>query len=1376
MAKRFWQFTLLALICLTVPAVVTAQVLTVGKLVGTVSDQTGAVVAGADITVKDESTGAVLETKSGADGGFVFANLKGGSYTVTVKLQGFQTGEFRNVKITVGGTYDLQAKMEVGQIESTVVVEAGAEVLETSSTSIGMVVTGRMITQLPQTSRDTNDLALLVPGASTAGRPRNTAINGLPKGAINITLDGINAQDNNNKSSDGFFTLIRPKIDAIEEFSISTAGQGAEQAAEGAVQIRLETKRGTNEYHGGVWWQHRNDWLNANYFYSNQSGTLRQRQRLNQYGYKVGGPIWKDRIFFFSAMDTYRNPGSRFRERTMLTPEAIGGAYRYTTLAAFTTTAAAPLQAWMNCGPTMGPGFVGTVAVGTSCATTLLGATGLIQVAGAGAIANNALDPFVSTVLAELLLTATAPGVTPRSGSPFQDIYAFNNRADQTRRFPDNRFDWNITKNLQWSGVYHYHFFTSTPDTLNSRDPVYLTGRFLNNIGSQISNRNQWSTSLRWNVAANMSNNFTFGLVVPPVSFFPDVDNTIYPISMNNLGSIRITPAIGAGLISNPWFAFGAFPRSTKLEQFNDNFGWTRGKHSMSFGMSWTQVRAINVTDNFQAHGATLGLSSVDPAAALFTAARLPGSDATLRAQAGALYAMLTGRVSAYGGAIAVDAATRQYVPGSKLVTRNNQREWGIYGTDSWRLRPNLTFNYGLRWEVQNSPFDPDNTSYRPVGGFEAGVFGVTGSLSNLFNPSSSLGVLPGIPAYELNGAGGWYNTEYNNFAPSIGLAYSPSFDNKWWTTVFGGPGKTVFRGGYSISFTREGTANFSSIAFANPGQTGSISASVIAPPGGVCPAAPFVTAGQFPAGCLTLDRLINAGDLQSLLISPAAFVDTGGSFQIRPFAGQSVNMFSPDLAVPLVQSWSFGVQREITPNLVVEVRYVGNHGTGLWRQDNINEVNIFENGFLTEFNNARSNLAICRATAGCIVRFSNQGLPGQVAVPIFTAAFTGVTTGVQTNANFASATFITPLDNGGAGSAAGALAGSSTFMCNLAGSAAWQGTLATNPCPAAAPLLGAFPINFFVANPHATSGAFRMYNGSHSTYNGLQIEVRQRVHKGLQFNGNYSFAKGLSNAFADSGVNFAGFSSLRNPGRDKGPSAFDLRHTFKMAAIWDLPFGPGRRWSTGQGWLNRIIEGWQASTIMRWQSGIPFQLNGGLAGGATFNTADPGVQLIGITRDQLQRQLNIRTTTITLGNGTQLPAVFYFPASLVNVTVGTSSYTSTANTTFLRACSTPGQFCQRLFLNGPGFFTTALNIVKETRITERVKFEFRAEFLNAFNNINFYYPAASLNGGATSHSLRGAGSGSGSQFAQVTQAYQDISTTDDNGGRIIQLVLRINF
>jgi len=1356
MAKRLTRFLLAALCVLVGSSVVMGQVSNVGKLEGTVLDATGAAVVGADVTIRDDATGAVITTKSGEDGTFVVANLVPGIYTVTVKMQNFKTAEYRNVKIVVGGTYTLAVTLELGAVESTVVVEAGAEVLQTSSATIATTVMGKAITQLPFVSRDALDLAMILPGAATPGRPRTTTIQGLPKGAINITYDGINAQDNINKSSDGFFTTIRPRIDSVEEFTLSTSTQGGEQAAEGAVQMRMETKRGGSEYHGGTWYYLRNDWLNSNYWFNNVTTpvTPRQKQRLSQFGYKIGGPILKDKLFFFHAYDWYKKPESQVRTRTILTAESNLGRFRYapTSLPTAAQLAAAP---WVTCQA------VGSrLGAGPECVADLL------AMAAASTVDCDAVTPgtqpcpsvrdtLVASIWDAVRSAVSAPGVALAAfPNLFQDNITFNNVGVQDRRFPDWRFDWTATKNHQIRFIYHYAFFKGTPDFLNNRDMTFPVAPFNANQASQNSSRNSFVTGWRWSLSSTMSNDLVFGIVSAPVFFFNDMTSAIYPDANTNRGPIKVRPTFS--FISQPFLPFGAFPRNTALGQLNDNFSVTKGKHTLGFGFSATAIYGgIRSTDS-AVGGVTVGLNTTnDPARLMFSTTTLPNITATDLGNAQELYGEVTGRVTSFNAFVYLDEKARQFVTGSPFVERYRQNEFGFYGSDSWRMFPTFVLTASLRWEYQGSPYSTNNTYFSLVNG-RADVFGVSGN-GNLFRPGTLTGSLP---RYRLHGTGKWYESDLNNFAPHLGFAWTPNFDNKIWNFFFGGPGKTVFRSGYSITFTREGTGNWLSIVESNPGYFGDQFSNPVGPtdPRLSDP----IGNGVYVAGSLRLQNL----NFPAVAQVPEQFTE---EFDIDFSASHAVNAFNPTMNIPMVQSWSFSIQRELTPNMALEFRYEGNHGTGLWRQFNINEINIFENGFLNEFNAGKNNLAICRANATACLNaqlaagvtvasqrtansFANWGLPGQVPLPIFVGAFTGSTTtgppaaagnpgscntapiNPNCNANFRSATNVTTrLDNNLAGAFATALGTDITswLLLQQAG----------------------FPSNFWRVNPDATGGAFLFTNDTHTTYNALVIELRRRMAKGIQLNANYVWSKNLSNYFTNSGANFRGFTTLRNLGNDKGPTPFDVRHAFKLNLIWEMPFGPGRRFSSSTGWVNRIIEGWEVSTITRWNGGFPFLLTSGLGG--TFNNNDPGVRLIGITASQIQDMLEIRKAPDR--------RVFFFPASLLDASQ------ARGNETFIASCRRAGELCQRLTLYGPGFFKADINVVKRTKVTERVNVEFRAEFLNAFNNANFLYPGseATIGGGASVQSTT---------MGRVFNAYRDVSTTDDPGGRIIQLVFRVNF
>src|ERR1041385_796581 len=313
------------------------QATSTGSLAGTVTDPKGAVIAGATVTLANDETKQEFTAVTSGEGTFTIPSLFAGKYTATISQQGFKTAKVTEIKIDVGKPSSIQVALEVGAATETVTIVGGGELLQTQTATVGTTLTGRQITDIPTVSRNALDLVLALPGTGTPGRPRTSSVNGLPKGAINITLDGVNVQDNTLKSSDGFFTFIQPRTDAIQEVTVSTSTPGAESSAEGSVQVKFVTQAGGNEYHGGGYWYHRNPALNANYWFNNRDlapdpvthKAPQQRIILNQFGVKAGGPIsvpklfnGKDKLFFFANYEEYRLPETSVqRVRTIYTQE-----------------------------------------------------------------------------------------------------------------------------------------------------------------------------------------------------------------------------------------------------------------------------------------------------------------------------------------------------------------------------------------------------------------------------------------------------------------------------------------------------------------------------------------------------------------------------------------------------------------------------------------------------------------------------------------------------------------------------------------------------------------------------------------------------------------------------------------------------------------------------------------------------------------------------------------------------------------------------------------------------------------------------------------------------------------------------------------------
>src|SRR3989442_9193283 len=325
------------------------QVTSTGSLSGTVTDPQGAVVPGATVVVKNVATGKEFAAETNGEGAFHVPGLETGEYTATITKQGFKQAVVTAIKVNVSTPSSIAVNLEVGSANEVVTVVGGGELLQTQTATVGTTITGRQITELPYASRNALDLLLFLPGTATAGRPRQSTVNGLPKAMINITLDGLNIQDNVLKGSDGFFTLVQPKTDAVQEVSVSTSTPGAESNAEGAIQIKFTTRSGGSEFHGSVYETHRDKSLNGNFFWNNQllapkahfgkpstpnDKAPRTNSLLNQPGGRVGGPIkipWifnsTRKGFFFVNYYEYRLPEAQLRTRTVLSATAAAGIY-----------------------------------------------------------------------------------------------------------------------------------------------------------------------------------------------------------------------------------------------------------------------------------------------------------------------------------------------------------------------------------------------------------------------------------------------------------------------------------------------------------------------------------------------------------------------------------------------------------------------------------------------------------------------------------------------------------------------------------------------------------------------------------------------------------------------------------------------------------------------------------------------------------------------------------------------------------------------------------------------------------------------------------------------------------------------------------------
>lgn len=1264
-------------------------------LTGVVVDPSGAVIPGVDVTVKNNATGAEFKAMTADNGTFSVPALNPGTYTVTVSLTGFKQAVVQNVKMDTGVPATVRLTLEVGGVSETVVVQGGGEIVQSQSANIAKTLNVNQISSLPLVSRNPLNFIVLLPGVNTAGQNRNSNINGLPSSAIDITQDGINIQDNFNKTGDGFFTRVPPSLDSVQEVTVSTATPEAQGGGMGAVQIKFVTRQGSNEFHGSLYEYHRNPVLNSNYWFNNRDQppdprtgkAPRARVLFNQYGFRVGGPIvipglfnGRNKAFFFVNYEEFRQPSQVNRQRTILNPDTQKGIFQYTVSGQVRQ--------------------VDLLALASRNGQT------------------STIDPVIGKLLGDIRsATSTTGGITQLTDPNLQRFSYSPSGKTQNKR-PTVRFDVNLTDRHRLETVWTYLDGRGGPDFLNNVEPAFPG---FPNQGQQPADRYSGSVALRSTLSPRIVNEARTGLSGGPSRFNPLASAADYSASVANTAGFALNMNGAAG-ITNAHVVTAPSRRNPLLRDISDTLTWTRGAHSLSFGGKYTWV---TLTYNAQTLVPTInfGVNTQDPANTMFTTANFQGAAAADLTRAANIYAVLTGRVIAINANARLDEKTGQYKYLGNAFERSRQKELGIFVQDSWRMRPGLTLNYGLRWEVQG-PFHPLNSSYTTASLED--LWGVSGP-GNLFKPGTMTGRVTQFVQFK-EGTGG-YNTDYGNFAPSFGFAWSPNFKSGWLRRLAGEGGQTVIRGGYSIAYNRQGIGDFRGTFSSNPGV--------------VITTNRDLTIGNLAGG--------SQGSLPVLLretnrLGPPSF-DTTPKYPLTGAITNSVNIYDPNIKVPYSQSWSFGIQRELAKDMALEVRYVGTRNLRGWTTYNLNdnENNILENGLLDEFKLAQANLK-ANIAAGKGNTYAYTGVSGTSPLPITLAYFSGIAKAQSgdptkyTSSSFTNSTFVNTL-----------ALNNPNVCCSTTTS--YSGLLDVNATFRANALAAGLPANFMLTNPDLRGGANFTGNGGYTRYDGLQVELRRRMSKGLLLEGNYVFAKGFSSqriSFRAPRINTLGTGNSST-----------LKHAFKVNWIYELPIGHGHTLFGGAGGvLNRIIGGWEIDGAGRVQSG------------ATLDFGN--VNLVGMTREEFRDAFGLYFDDAN-------KVIYHLPKDIVDNTIKAFSVSATSATGYGASGAPTGRYIApangpkciqvagnecattNLFVTGPMFTRFDLSIVKRLKITERVDFELRAEFLNAFNNTNFF---ANLNmTNFTSNT-----------FGQVTSAYTDSSNTQDPGGRLGQIVVRINF
>jgi hypothetical protein len=1225
--KRMTKATpllIMSLFVLLFPITGSAQ--STSSVTGVVTDTTGAVVAGASVTLTDTKTSKELTTTTDDQGAYRFTQVQPGQgYKLTFSSPGFQTYVLNDVALGVGTTETHNAVMPVGAVSGSVeVTSAGEATLNTTDASIGNVIEERRLKELPiQVRNSPAALIGLQPGVignnvGTATANRVGSVTGSRADQGNITVDGIDANDQ--ATGQAFATTGNAPIDSIQEFRTVTTNPNAAEGRSSGGQVELVTKSGTNDFHGNLREYNRTAATTANTFFNNRSGIARPQLTRNQFGGSIGGPIRKDKLFFFFDYEGRR--------------DAQGVSY----------LRIVPLQQFRN-------GSLGYINNTAGCATSsrLNTTPNCISFLTPAQIA--ALDPrgigadqaFLSFLNGRYPLPndLTAGDGINTGGFRFN---APSLRADNTYT---TRIDWNATSKQKVFGRLSVVRALQT-DTVNT-----VAAQFQGDPESgQISTKDRsWVIGHTWILTSNVVNQASVGEARSILAFA----RPFAPSSPNVFGTTSVTGGT-FGPLSAPFASFSVQERVVPVPTYRDDLTWVKGSHTLAFGGSFKPHHqlATQVNDfNF----ATIGLGgNLGALGAAFEPANIRAGT-TASGNYDAAFAFLLGRYATLSTNFNYDVNGQALAPATGKHRDFRYQEYEFYAQDNWKARSDLTLTAGLRWQFYPSPYEGNgleslnDVDFRQLYDLRQrnAAAGVSGATAEPFLRYDLGG--------KANGARPFYEPDLNNFAPRLSFAYNPSFKNGLLNKVFGDR-KTVLRGGGSVVYDRVSN----NILFVQDQVSYLFNNNVATNFGVTDPRASLLNDPRF-TGISTLP----VANTPSVITTPFTPFVTGG-VPVGTKSGAFNYAVDQNFKTPYSIQYSFGFQREMPGNFILEASFVGRQGRKLFSQ----------------------------ADAAQLLDFKDNA-SGQFMFDAFNRLQAQVQAGLTGAAITRQPWFENQIGAGGTA----LMAGNATlrqFVLRGDTSDAVQLLYANNLLAPNVGLSSQFGTNVYISN-----------QGS-SSYNGLLLSLRKRFSKGLQFDLNYTLSHSIDNGSSIVNTVVGGLvCDLRDLRVCRADSDFDVRHLFNANFIYELPLGRGH-WlgKNAPGWLNQIIGGWEVTGIFNARSGLPFGTTTGtfpvgftFDSPAAFNTANAAA---------LQGQIHDAT------NGTI--QFFGDPSTVFNPTAPTAGVIRFPH---------HGEIGNRNVFRGPGFYNIDTAVLKNFKMpwSENQRLQFRWESYNATNHNAFGLPNA---------------------------------------------------
>lgn len=1249
------------------------------SLRGAVTDPSGGVVPNAEVSLDNKATGTHMARATDPSGEYSFLQIPPGRYTVTVKVAGFGT-QSKEAELLVDQPATINFSLSLQESKITVEVSTEAQTINVTNATIGNSVSNTTVQALPMEGRNVPDLLSLQPGVLYMGQKfndtgttrdtdsRSGAVAGARSDQSNVTLDGI---DNNDQRQGYAFTgVLRSTLDSLQEFRVTTTDANAEDGRSSGAQVVLVTKGGTNQLHGSVYEYNRTNFGHANDIFNKtaqlQAGLPNKAAPLirNTFGVSVGGPIKRDKLFYFLNYEGQRTAENQQVFQTVPTQSFRDGNLKYLDTGGNAVTLCSSISVSNGKCPNASPkDDLG--AMDPNC--TSKGTCPW----GPGA------DPNSLTTFSAYPLPNAPGGDGLNTGG-----FTFSAPHPKTLNTYIAKIDYEISN--------HSHLFVRG---IQQGDRISAVPEFPNQPPSSqiIDTSKGLAAGHLWTIGQNLINNLRYGYIRQGLN------------------------VAGAGTASYSDFA-GSSPltaenRSTFLNvpvhNLLDDINWIKGKHTLQFGVNWRIIHNNTASNAVSFASAASGAGNISQAAIAGTGQSFDPAAFGYPAVGGCFGTSYDNAVTSIAGLLSTINANNNYkvsqdgrqatlLPIGQLIPRHfkaHEFEW--YAQDSYRLKPNLTITLGVRHSLLQTPYEVNGQQVGPTidlqGWFANRAAAAQQGLGN--QPEFSF-----VPSGQGRGGKPYWPMNKDNFAPRFSLAYSPGFQDGLLQNLFGGPNKTSIRAGIGMYYDHFGEGivdGFSQFGSFGLTSTQAAPSNILTPDD----APRYLSRTTVPINILPSP--------QSSVSYPATPPDdpnsTGFTFNSNGIDGS--------LKTPYSIAMDLSVQRQLRGGFTFEAAYVGRRGKHLLQQLDL--------AAATDLVDPKSGMDYFTA-ATLMTKFAlahgedrNAVIP---PIPYFEDLFpTAAAGGFSATQN---------IYTGAGGNAA---CPSGFRWANRPGreiGAPFRlGLLATQLANGGgSPVcFGLPPIPFW--DPQFSSLMAWSSIGI-SNYDAGQFILRHPMTHGLQMDFSYTFGKSMDMGSDAERTNSQGTTSTTGSGLGPGsttrsfievpwrprlnyaPSDFDIRHVITTNWVYQLPFGRGKslgsKASTG---LDAIIGGWQLSGLGRWTSALPFSV----------------VDTRGFTNNFLFNDFMVKTGPIQTGlfhdPTTGAPIAFSDPAAVV---AGVSITTGVPVTLTPLRFAYPGEAGSRNAFRGQGFFGIDASLAKSWKVTERFNLKFAWDVFNITNSVRF--------------------------------------------------------